>query len=101
MCKTTSAFWLSSTPPSSDSRRPVLGTRPSAEYRLRYLTVVDREPVEWPEGWNNRSSVRTNVVIVPDAGDYSVTLSREGFNRIRGPEGDYVAEHWNELVGGE
>jgi hypothetical protein len=64
------------------------------------LTVVDREPVEWPDGWNKRPSRRVGAVTVPD-GDYQPALSREAFDRIRGPEGDYVAEHWDELVGGE
>jgi hypothetical protein len=61
------------------------------------LTVVDREPVAWPEGWDVAFLEPTPAVRL----DMCVFMTRERFHRIRGPEGDYVAEHWDELLGGD
>jgi len=66
--------------------------------RLNELTVVDRRPVEWPNGWRRLNS----TIIEVDAGDPNpARLTRAEFDKIRGPEGDYVAEHLDELLGGD
>ena len=65
------------------------------------IHVLDREPVEWPEGWGAAKFDNAWRVWPPwadDAEPYGY-LTRELFDRIRGPEGDYMHEHWDELIG--
>ena len=63
------------------------------------LTVLDRDPVEWPRGWalGDRD---LQLAQVEDPMNGVIThVSYPQLNRIRGPEGDYVAEHWDDLMG--
>ena len=58
----------------------------------RVLTVVDRDPVEWPEGWARFSS---SMVSIND----SRTFSRAELEDILATGPDMLAR-WDELMGG-
>ena len=62
------------------------------------LTVVDRERVEWPEGWEKASSVAGAVTW--KGTEIGVLLDRKRMERIVA-DGPYLLEHWDELMGGD
>jgi hypothetical protein len=80
---------------------PPIGSLSRSRVPSRFLEVRDREPAKWPEGWGAAKFDNAWRVWPPwadDAEPYGY-LTRELFDRIRGPEGDYMNEHWDELMG--
>jgi hypothetical protein len=63
---------------------------------LDELTVVDREPVEWPEGWTRSKSVPDSHALF--LGGH--VISKPILERILATGPDMLAR-WDELVGGE
>jgi len=73
----------------------------SYTYPLDHLTVVDRDPVEWPEGWRAADGWRDMPVPVARfEGRYVSLLTKADVERILATGPDMLAR-WDELVGGD
>jgi hypothetical protein len=62
------------------------------------FTVVDREPVEWPKGWEKATSVAGAVTW--KGTESGVLLDRKRMERIVA-DGPYLLEHWDDLLDGD
>jgi hypothetical protein len=65
---------------------------------LDELTVVDREPVEWPEGWEEGGSHLARVVGWKDDDETVLWFGRSELERILATGPDMLAR-WDELFG--
>lgn len=65
------------------------------------ITVLGREPVEWPEGWS-LDDRDLELISVADYmnGARARFISLPALRRILA-EGPWVVEHWRQLVGGD
>jgi hypothetical protein len=68
-------------------------------FSLDRVQVVDREPVEWPNGWSLRAvSGLSPIPVVDHPHGGTLSLDRELIDKIV-VDGPYVLENWDELVG--
>jgi hypothetical protein len=71
----------------------------SSGYPIELLTVVDRDPVEWPEGWRLGGAHIDRLAGWYDDDDATLWFSRRELERILATGPDMLAR-WDELVGG-